>query len=149
MKQPLRDAADKATKALKQEFESVRDYVSTLGAEARAVWDDIAMMFPEEMSRPLYPPTKKNTPRPDSHWDHIVRGADVQSVWVSNENGEKEREIDGKLEEYSMRIKKVDPSKLGIDPDVKQFSGYLDHESEDKHLFYCMLTFNSILFLPI
>jgi len=31
--------------------------------------------------------------------------------------------------------KKVDPSKLGVDT-VKQYSGYLDDEKNDKHLFY-------------
>ncbi|QLG71960.1 hypothetical protein HG535_0C03120 [Zygotorulaspora mrakii] len=35
---------------------------------------------------------------------------------------------------YSLRIKKVDPSKLGLDT-VKQWSGYLDYE-ESKHFFY-------------
>jgi len=60
------------------------------------------------------------------------------SVWVENANGEKERAIDGKLENYSLRAKKVDPSKLGVDT-VKQYSGYLDDEKNDKHLFYCKI----------
>lgn len=57
-------------------------------------------------------------------------------MWVENANGEKERAIDGKLEQYNLRAKKVDPSKLGVDT-VKQYSGYLDDEANDKHLFYC------------
>ena len=65
------------------------------------------------------------------------------SVWVENANGGKERAIDGKLEEYNLRTKKVDPSKLGVDT-VKQYSGYLDDEKNDKHLFYCMIAFSSI-----
>jgi cathepsin A (carboxypeptidase C) len=60
------------------------------------------------------------------------------SVWVENSNGEKERAIDGKLENYNLRAKKVDPSKLGVDT-VKQYSGYLDDEKNDKHLFYCKI----------
>jgi hypothetical protein len=36
-------------------------------------------------------------------------------------------------------VKAVDPSKLGVDPGVKQYSGYLDDNENDKHLFYCML----------
>jgi cathepsin A (carboxypeptidase C) len=60
------------------------------------------------------------------------------SVWVENANGEKERAIDGKLENYNLRAKKVDPSKLGVDT-VKQYSGYLDDEKNDKHLFYCKI----------
>jgi cathepsin A (carboxypeptidase C) len=59
-----------------------------------------------------------------------------RSVWIENANGEKERAIDGKLEAYNLRTKKVDPSKLGVDT-VKQYSGYLDDEQNDKHLFYC------------
>jgi cathepsin A (carboxypeptidase C) len=59
-----------------------------------------------------------------------------RSVWVENANGQKERAIDGKLEQYNLRTKKVDPSKLGVDT-VKQYSGYLDDEKNDKHLFYC------------
>jgi len=58
------------------------------------------------------------------------------SVWIENANGEKERAIDGKLEAYNLRTKNVDPSKLGVDT-VKQYSGYLDDEQNDKHLFYC------------
>jgi cathepsin A (carboxypeptidase C) len=59
------------------------------------------------------------------------------SVWVENsKTGEKEREIDGKLDTYDLRVKKVDPSKLGVDT-VKQYSGYLDDDANDKHLFYC------------
>ena len=33
----------------------------------------------------------------------------------------------------------MDPSSLGVDPDVKQMSGYLDDNENDKHLFYCMM----------
>jgi cathepsin A (carboxypeptidase C) len=41
-----------------------------------------------------------------------------------------------------MRVKKVDPAALGVDK-VKQYSGYLDDEEEDKHLFYCEQHANS------
>ncbi|KAG9971925.1 carboxypeptidase Y-like protein A, partial [Aureobasidium melanogenum] len=64
-----------------------------------------------------------------------MKGADIQSVWVENAQGQKEREIEGKLENYSLRTKKVDPSHLGVDK-VKQYSGYLDDDEDDKHLFY-------------
>ena len=80
---------------------------------------------------------KKHNRRPDSHWDHVVRGEEVQSIWVTGTDGTKEREIDGKLEAYDLRVKKVDPSSLGVDPNVKQYSGYLDDNDNDKHLFYC------------
>lgn len=44
---------------------------------------------------------------------------------------------DGKLSKYDLRSKAVDPSELGVDPGVKQYSGYLDDNENDKHLFYC------------
>ena len=65
------------------------------------------------------------------------KAGDIQSVWVENENGDKERELDGKLEAFDLRTKKVDPASLGVDPGVKQYSGYLDDNENDKHLFYC------------
>ncbi|ODV90884.1 hypothetical protein CANCADRAFT_31721 [Tortispora caseinolytica NRRL Y-17796] len=34
------------------------------------------------------------------------------------------------------RIRAKQPNGLGIDPDVKQYSGYIDIEEEDKHLFF-------------
>ena len=91
------------------------------------------------MARTRSPPKRPNR-RPDAEWDHIVRGSELQSVWVENaETGVREREVDGKLENHTLRVKKVDPSALGVDPGVKQYSGYLDDDEEDKHLFYCKL----------
>lgn len=96
------------------------------------------MMFPEAMDKAaFFSAPKKHTRRPDHEWDHIVRGQEIQDVWVENANGDKERDVDGKLDTYDLRVKKVDPSELGVDPDVKQYSGYLDDNANDKHLFYC------------
>lgn len=110
-------------------------------SEAKAVWDEVSSLAPDAVEafkqQAVGTKPKKNTRRPDSHWDHIVKGADVQSVWVEK-NGEPHREVGGKLDNYNLRAKKVDPSKLGVDT-VKQYSGYLDDEEEDKHLFYCKL----------
>lgn len=108
-----------------------------MSGEVKQVWDEVTMLFPEAMEKAnLFSAPKPHVKRPDSTWDYIVKGAEVQSVWVENSNGEKEREIDGKLENYNLRAKKVDPSKLGVDT-VKQYSGYLDDDEADKHLFYC------------
>ncbi|KFZ13471.1 hypothetical protein V501_03688 [Pseudogymnoascus sp. VKM F-4519 (FW-2642)] len=110
--------------------------MNNMGAEAKAVWDEVTMMFPEQMSKANFlsspKPSKK---RPDSTWDYIVKGADVQGIKIMNENGEEERAIDGHLDSYNLRAKHVDPKKLGVDT-VKQYSGYLDDEENDKHLFY-------------
>ena len=102
------------------------------------MWDEVAMLFPEEMSKAsFFSAPKKHNRRPDGEWDHIVRGEVVQNLWVENEEGEQEREVNGKLGSYDLRVKKVDPSVLGVDPDVQQYSGYLDDNENDKHLFYC------------
>ena len=127
---PVSDAWSKSLQALS-------DSMKGMTSEARAIWDEVALHFPEAMDKAtFFSAPKPNNRKPDSTWDYVVKGADVQSVWVENSQGEKEREIDGKLSAYNLRAKKVDPSKLGVDT-VKQYSGYLDDEEDDKHLFYC------------
>lgn len=122
-----KDAWSKPLSALSSELKHLTD-------DARAVWDEVAMLFPEEMSKASFfsspkPHTKK------SDWDFHTIGKEIQDVWVTNSQGDKEREIDGNLEAFNLRTKKVDPSSLGVDK-VKQYSGYLDNEEDDKHLFY-------------
>ncbi|KAF2008978.1 carboxypeptidase Y-like protein A [Aaosphaeria arxii CBS 175.79] len=115
---------------------NLEESLKSLTGEARRVWDEVALMFPESFDQAsFFSSPKPHVRKHDSEWDHIVKGADVQSVWVENAQGDKEREIDGKLDTYNLRVKKVDPSSLGVDK-VKQYSGYLDDDEEDKHLFY-------------
>jgi cathepsin A (carboxypeptidase C) len=129
----VKPVADAWSKSLNNIAESMKDMTS----EAKAIWDEVSAIFPEAMEKATYfSSPKPNTRKPDHTWDYVVKGADIQSVWIENSNGEKEREIDGKLDTYNLRAKKVDPSKLGVDT-VKQYSGYLDDEEDDKHLFYC------------
>nr|KMM63743.1 carboxypeptidase Y [Coccidioides posadasii RMSCC 3488] len=117
-------------------LENLKDTFKTLGNDAKQAWNELASAFPDAINEyTLFSAPKKHTRRPDTHWDHIVRGSDVQSIWVEGADGQKRREVDGKLEEYDLRVKAVDPSKLGIDK-VKQYSGYLDDKENDKHLFY-------------
>ena len=128
---------EEAKSTLSKQLHRMKDALKGLTSEAAAIWDEVAMEFPSEMSAAsFFSSPKKHTRKPDHEWDHIVRGKDIQSVWVENANGEKEREIDGKLETYDLRVKSVDPSALQVDPDVKQYSGYLDDNDNDKHLFY-------------
>ncbi|KAK2596159.1 carboxypeptidase C [Conoideocrella luteorostrata] len=70
--------------------------------------------------------------RPDSFWDHIVKGGRVQAD--SQKPGAHKR-LEGQLTNYQLRVRKNDPSELGVDT-VKQYSGYLDDDDTDKHLFY-------------
>lgn len=125
--------------SLVQPLRELKEELNSFTAEAQEAWEEVSNMFPDVLdSIPFFSLPKKHNRRPDSYWKHIVRGADVQNIWVENENGEKEREVGGRLENYDLRVKSVDPSALGVDPNVKQYSGYLDDNENDKHLFYCM-----------
>ncbi|CEO59746.1 Putative Carboxypeptidase Y homolog A [Penicillium brasilianum] len=133
----IEDWAKKGSDAISKPFQKLKEDFSTLSDEARGLWEEVAHQFPNTMDHaPMLSLPKKHTRRPDSHWDHVVRGKDVQNIWVSGSDGTKEREIGGRLEAYDLRVKKVDPSALGVDPNVKQYSGYLDDNDNDKHLFY-------------
>jgi cathepsin A (carboxypeptidase C) len=135
----LKEVAQPVSDAWSKSLHQLSDSMHEMTSEAKAIWDEVAMHFPEAMDKAtFFSPPNPHTRKPDSTWDYVVKGADVQSVWIENSKGEKEREIDGKLETYNLRAKKVDPSKLGVDT-VKQYSGYLDDEENDKHLFYCEL----------
>ncbi|KAL7626198.1 hypothetical protein AAE478_002968 [Parahypoxylon ruwenzoriense] len=105
-------------------------------AAAKGLWDEMALLVPGfyEKAASLISYPKPHRRRPDSEWDHVIKGADVQGLWVETD-GVKHRKVDGALDAYNLRAKKVDPSALGVDK-VKQYSGYLDDEANDKHLFY-------------
>ncbi|EPS41995.1 hypothetical protein H072_4030 [Dactylellina haptotyla CBS 200.50] len=110
--------------------DSVAEHLKQLPDATRDLWAEIEHMIPHsfaEMSTKSSP--KKHTKRPDDHWDYHVSG---QKVAVMGGEGK----YSGELSQYKLRGKKVDPSKLNVDPGVKQYSGYLDDDSEDKHLFY-------------
>ena len=116
-----------AKNILDTQFHHLKDALRGLTEEAAAIWDEVAALYPEDMSAAsFFSLPKKHTRRPDHEWDHIVRGSDVQSVWVQNANGEQERHLDGRLDTYDLRVKAVDPSELDVDPGVKQYSGYLE-----------------------
>ncbi|KAI9711334.1 MAG: hypothetical protein M1820_002321 [Bogoriella megaspora] len=120
----------------KKPIQNLEKSLKELTGEARQLWDEMAMMFPESFdSSSFFSLPKAHKRRGDKEWDYIMKGEDVQSVWVTNEQGDKERDVGGKLDTYNLRTKKVDPASLGVDT-VKQYSGYLDDEENDKHLFY-------------
>ena len=127
----------KATESVTKPLNQIQQKLKSLSKEARRAWDEVSLLYPEAMEQVTHASApKRHTRKPDSHWDHIIRGADVQAVWVENDDGEMERDVYGQLEAYDLRTKKVNPKKLGVDK-VKQYSGYLDDNENDKHLFYC------------
>jgi cathepsin A (carboxypeptidase C) len=137
------DLAQDAMKPLSEAFadatggsmEGIEEAFSGMTAEAKALWEEIKLLVPESAFKQSSWFSKPKPHRRRDDWNHVVKGADVQKVWVQDENGESHREVGGRLEDYNLRVKSVDPSKLGVDS-VKQYSGYLDDEANDKHLFY-------------
>lgn len=112
---------------------SLQEAVKGLSADAEALWEEVKQMVPDAFERAtFFSSPKKHTRRPNSHWDHIIKGSDLPSAFTTKTGASKSRD---NLDAYSMRVKAVDPSQLGIDT-VKQYSGYLDDDETDKHLFY-------------
>jgi cathepsin A (carboxypeptidase C) len=134
------DTLKKPFEGLKDPMEELKQTLKSVSEDTYAIWEEVSQMFPESFdSSNIFSKPKPHTKRPNHEWDFITKGDDLQSVWITNANGEKERAIDGHLSPYSLRTKKVDPGTLKVDK-VKQYSGYLDDDETDKHLFYCALS---------
>lgn len=80
--------------------------------------------YPDEATE--IPPTKESFSKRDGEFSYLISGADVKAS----------QKYGGHLVNYKLRANAVDPSRLGVDT-VKQYTGYLDDNSTDKHLFYC------------
>ncbi|KAK6354882.1 hypothetical protein TWF696_004013 [Orbilia brochopaga] len=110
--------------------DSIAEHLQKLPQATRDLWAEVEHMLPNKLDQiSITSAPKKHERRPDDHWDFHVAG---KAVGVASEDGKP----DDDLAAYKLRGKKVDPSKLGVDPGVKQYSGYLDDEQNDKHLFY-------------
>lgn len=80
-------------------------------------WEDIPKRFPSLIGDIQFTTKPKFDIIPKFNWDFI--------------------QTDNKFSNYQLRVNKIkDTKKLGIDPDVKQYTGYLDVNDEDKHFFY-------------
>lgn len=106
--------------------------------DAASVWVEVAKLFPgdtvaalQSLASPKTKAKEKTRRRPDSEWDHIVEGDQMMSAMSGKIDGHE------KLKGTRLRVKK--PNGLGIDEDVKQYSGYLDVDDDDKHFFFCKL----------
>lgn len=133
----VRPVVDSTSKSAGSLLNKIEDALGKMPAEAEGLWSEMQLLVPGfiEKAHNLISQPKAHKRIPDSQWDHVVKGADIQGMWTQTA-GEKHRVIDGSLESYNLRAKSVDPSALGVDK-VKQYSGYLDDEANDKHLFYC------------
>lgn len=87
--------------------------LDSLSHETKELWSEMMTKYPGALSSITSKTTpKESTPRKD--FDYHVS--------------------DSKYDNHKLRIKNT-PKGLGVD-DVKQYSGYLDIEDEDKHFFY-------------
>ncbi|AGO13554.1 AaceriAGL328Cp [[Ashbya] aceris (nom. inval.)] len=91
--------------------------VSSVSAELESVMAEMSEMFPQDAKQLRFVSEPRGDVRKVREWDNVVRA--------------------DSLKDYQLRVRKVsDPAGLGVDPGVKQYSGYLDVEAEDKHFFY-------------
>lgn len=106
---------DKAIESLGFEGSHIKE---SLSSELKKIWEEIPLRFPSRISNlEFVSQPRPGSLQPKTDWDFTVRSEDVQN--------------------YQLRLNKIaDPKLLGIDPDVKQYSGYLDVEEEDKHFFF-------------
>src|SRR5256885_12824625 len=71
--QPIANAFSKPLHTLSESLKS-------LTSDTKALWEDIEMMFPEDVDKAsFFSPPKPYTRKHDNEWDFIVKGADVQA----------------------------------------------------------------------
>ncbi|EAS27363.3 carboxypeptidase Y [Coccidioides immitis RS] len=104
--------------------------VDMLSEAGKTLWREIETTIPNATVSDFFVKPREHFRRSDSEWDHIVHGSSIEGGF-STAGGAHES-----LEKYGLRVKVVDPSKLGVDPGVKQYSGYLDDHGSGKHLFF-------------
>src|SRR5438045_1728290 len=69
---PHKDSWTKPLHALGESFKGLTD-------EAKAIWDEVAMHFPEQMGKAsFFSAPKPHIRKPDSAWDYHMKGADIQ-----------------------------------------------------------------------
>src|ERR1700738_2038368 len=60
-------------------LETLTEALKGMTSEAKAIWDEVAMHFPEAIdSASFFSSPKPHIRKPDSVWDYVVKGADVQ-----------------------------------------------------------------------
>ena len=112
------DSIKKAKSVLEKAAAVTGQKIEELDSSIIEAWSEMELKFPNTVQNLQFSsePQFKITKKPDTFWDFHVQDTD-------------------KFPDYKMRVKKTNPGDLGIDH-TKQYSGYLDVESEDKHFFY-------------
>ncbi|AET40377.1 carboxypeptidase C PRC1 Ecym_5642 [Eremothecium cymbalariae DBVPG len=94
--------------------------VDAIPENLKEVWSEMSNLFPEDTAKLQFVSKPRSNVRTRDDWDFHVTSKKVES--------------------YKLRARALkDPAKLGIDPGVKQYSGYLDVEEGDKHFFFYFL----------
>lgn len=99
---------------LKKATDALNVPIDNLSQDVKTLWSEMTLKFPNAVSSLEFWSKPKPFTKKLNGWD----------FHVNNEN----------LPNHSLRVKKT-PESLGVDK-VKQYSGYLDVEDEDKHFFY-------------
>ena len=126
---------------LESAYSQLKTTHGELTPEVISIWNDVAKLYPGETTEAVQRLTSKGfkpksaTKRPDSEYDYVIHGSDLEKMFVkSTGTGEKRKKYTGDFKNKKLRVKK--PSGLGIDENVAQLSGYLDVD-DDKHFFFC------------
>ncbi|CCC70696.1 hypothetical protein NCAS_0F02120 [Naumovozyma castellii] len=113
------DLLDTAAKSLGTSKDEV---LGSISENVKSAWDDLPKLFPKQVAE-LEFLTKPKTSihiNKKNDWDFVVKN-------------EPEKEVS----DYQLRVNKIqDPKILGVDPNVTQYTGYLDVEEDDKHFFF-------------
>jgi len=135
------EARDQVPSFLSSAYSQLKNIHGELTPEAISIWKEVADLFPGDTTDAVQRLTSKGfkpkaaSKRPDSDYDYIITGDELESMYVTNgRNGEKRKKLGGNFKNKRLRVKK--PNSLGIDEGVKQLSGYLDVD-DDKHFFFC------------
>lgn len=136
------EGQDQIPAFLSSSYSQLKALYGDIPPEAIPIWNEMAELYPGDtleavqklVSKGFKP--KQASKRPDSDYDYIITGDELESMFVTQKGtGERRKKFSsGNFKNKKLRVKK--PDSLGVDENVKQLSGYLDVD-DDKHFFFC------------
>jgi len=131
---------DEVPSYLSSTYSKLKALHGEIPSEAIPIWNEVAELYPGDTTDAIQRLASKGfkpkvaSKRPDSDYDYIISGEELESMFNTQEGtGERRKKFGGNFKNKKLRIKK--PNSLGIDENVKQLSGYLDVD-DDKHFFF-------------
>lgn len=139
------EGQDQIPTFLSSAYSQLKALYGDIPPEAIPLWNEIAELYPGDTLEAIQRLTSKGfkpkpvSKRPDSDYDYIITGDELESMFVTNiRTGERRKKFrSGNFKNKKLRVK--NPNHLGVDKDIKQLSGYLDVD-DDKHFFFCEVT---------